>query len=208
MGSGMNSVIEFFELYFIRYKLIDETEQMKKVIDKTLDFYKKNHDEILEEYNKEVKRFAEKEKTLRPYEYERFYYEEDSMQSFFEDQNSYVELFYEEEIKLMIFLLAKTFENNRTCCKRQIKDSYLEKYKKEIDNYFKDSLQKRLKELYLIYNCFKHNDDCVSEELAAAFSKYKLGKKIKVTETDVYNYYNILATELKDIYFKIEKLPH
>ena len=75
MGSGMNSVIEFFELSFIRYKLIDETEQMKKVIDKTLDFYKKNHDEILEEYNKEVKRFAEKEKTLRPYEYERFYYE-------------------------------------------------------------------------------------------------------------------------------------
>ena len=104
-----------------------------------------------------------------------------------------LDIFYFEQMKLLVNHFAESFENMWVTTKETLQK--LEIYSKKLqDSYEYIRNKTEFNEVRLIYNCIKHGNCKVSEELKKAYPKYKTGNEIELNEELLWN--------LKDITVK------
>lgn len=130
--------------------------------------------------------------------------------SSFEDDDEYfyisyknLETFYVEQMKLLINHFAECFENIWVTTKQTLQKLDIYSKKLQVDyEYIRNKTD--FNEVRLIYNCIKHDNCKVSEELNKSYPEYTLGNEIKLDEELLWNLKDITVTACSELNKKLK----
>lgn len=106
--------------------------------------------------------------------------------------------FYFEQMKLLVNHFAEYFENMWVTTKDTLQK--LELYSKKLHESYEYIRNKtEFNEVRLIYNCIKHDNCKVSEELSKAYPKYSLGNNIELDEELLWNLKDITVIACNEL---------
>lgn len=193
----MNSTT-IFALAMIKYKFESGIQTVRSIIDRMYTFIEEQKEKMNSLYEQsKIDLQKAYEDCNSKQDYLNYFFYEANCDSYFEEESYVSEVFLKEAQYLLVVLMYKTFENSLCYAKRTM-SMYLGAYSSIFRGIFNRT---GLEEIKCVYNCIKHSDSIVGDELHKNYpEKYEKKTKLILDREKIESFFEDFEKEMRNKY--------